>query len=316
MRGENVDLTSDIVLGEIWQYRKEWEKSGDWWWGTTKSYKGIPYGYDVNICNDAEGEPFRATIYKLASKDAAGIATTTDQAVFVFPVPTKKEYELERMLDMNNFTIDHKSKEELKAEAIRDILNLDLTMMIGPCTIEARMQQDDGAYNTVVSMDETDESNNIYSVKVYEGLETEKTLRTELMDVRIDRDGYIVSATGIDIMSYLDAMQYATKNKGAIMVDMASPIERTICYDQDTDRLCISDTNTIENTDPAIKTWMVKPQTVESATLLAIHEASYLNGRLVSIKGQQDMFVSVGNNCIDDDNTEYLVAVYKVDKSI
>ena len=312
MPGENVDLTSDIVLGEIWQYRKGWEENGDWWWGTTKPYKDLPYGYDVNVCHDADGEPFRAVIYKLGPKDAAGVATTTYQTVFVFPVPTKEEYELEGMLDMNNFAIKHKSKEELKAEAVRDILNLDLTMIIEPCTAEARMQQDDGAYNMVVSMDE---GSKIYSVKVYEGLQTGKNLRTELMDVQIDKDGYIVTATGIDIMSYLDAMQYATKNKGAIMVDMTTgPIERTIYYDKDTDRLCMSDNSTIENTDPTIRTWIVKPQTAESASLMVLHEASYFNGRLVSIKGQQDMFVNVGDNLIADDNTEYLVAVYRVNK--
>lgn len=313
MFGENVDLTDSIVLGEIWQYSKEWEKSGDWWWSTTKPYKDLPYGYDVNVYHDGEGEPFRAVIYKLGPKDSEGIATATDKTAFVFAVPTKEEYELERMLDMNNFAIEHKSKEELKAEAVRDILNLDLTMMIVTCTIETIVQQDDGAYNMIVSIDE---GSNIYSVKVYEGLQTDKTLREELIDVRIDKDGYIVSATGIDIMSYLDAMQYATKHKGAIMVDMASPIERTIYYDQDTDRLCISDSNTIENTDPTIKTWIVKPQTAKSASLMALHEASYFNGKLVSIEGQQDMLVSVGDNLIADDNTEYLVAVYRVNKSI
>ena len=99
--GEDILLTSSIVMDEVWQYRKEWEESGDWWWGTTKPYKDIPYGYDVNICNDAKGEPFRAIIYKLAAKDAAGIATTTDQTVFVFLVPTEEEYESKKVKELN-----------------------------------------------------------------------------------------------------------------------------------------------------------------------------------------------------------------------
>lgn len=92
MKKENIEtLTSEIIMKEIEKYRHEWERDGDWWWGISKPYKGVPVGYDVNIHQTSAEDPFTATVYQLRKDDNRDISIATDEVIFVFPVPTREE---------------------------------------------------------------------------------------------------------------------------------------------------------------------------------------------------------------------------------
>ncbi len=313
MFGPGVELTAEIILGEIWQYHKEWEEDGDWWWGICNPYKGIPVGYDVNVFNDAEGEPFRAVVYQLEKDGEGGFAIATDDVVLVFPVPTEEEYEKEIMMDMNKFRVEKNSPAELKLEALREILDLDMTCIIGPHTIKATMPQDDGAYTTVVA---ESTRKNVYSVQVYEGRELSKHIRKEMMDIQIKKNGGIVSTTGIEVLTLIEAMNYALIHPGVVMIDASRPIARTIKYNQETLKIEVSDSQLLSNTKATAKTWVVRPHASRTARLMAMHEASYFNGKLVSVDGKKDMLVSIGDHNITGDGSEYMVGVYKIDKEV
>ncbi len=311
MFGPEVVLTPEIVLGEIWQYRKEWERDADWWWGICRPYKDIPVGYDVNVFNDAEGEPFRAVVYQLAKKNKEGHASPTNNVVFVFSIPTKEEYEKETIMDRNTFKIEKKSPAELKLKALREILDLDIQNIIGADISTATIPQDDGAFTTVVSKATP---NNIYSVYVYEGRETCKSIRKEMMSIKIKGNGQIMSSIGIEVFSLVEAMNHALMYPGIVMIDTSKTIDRTIKYNQETLKIETSDSLLLLNTAAAAKTWIVRPHVSRTVKLMTMHEASYFNGKLVAVDGKKDMLVSIGDKSITDDGTEYMVGVFRVDK--
>ncbi|RLF43363.1 MAG: hypothetical protein DRN17_06470 [Thermoplasmata archaeon] len=309
-------LTPEIILDEIWEFHKEWEDENDWWWGKQKRYKDVPVGYDVNVFNDAEGEPFRAVVYQLKEEDRCGYSMSTDDVIFVFPVPTEEEYKREKMeelLKMNAFKVEKRSVKELKVEALGMVLDLDFTQLLSEHAVKGTVTETSGEYSIVFAEAPRP---NVYSVQVYEGRETRKPLRKEMLDMHITSDGNIVTLTGLPIFDLADALRYATENPGVVLIDASKPILHEISFNESRKRIETSNTNILTSTDATRKVWVTRPDTARTARLMVIHEASYFNGRLVSVDGKEDMLVNIGDNNITNDGTEYLVAVYRVDKEV
>jgi hypothetical protein len=305
-----IELTPEMVLWEIWKFHEEWEESGDWWWGTSTPFKGIPVGYDVNVFHDAEGEPFKGVVYQLAKDEEEGYSKSTDEIVFAFPVPTKEEYEREFMIDMDTFVVCKKTKQELKFEALQEILSIDMDSVIDRNTKSATYPQAEEMYTIVIAASARKDT---YSAQVYEGTETRKSLRKEMMDVQIKSDGTIVSCGGLEVYSLAEAIEYAAKHPGKTLSD-ASCVGRTIKCNKDTLKIEVSESELLVKVNPLLKTWVEKPSSFRTAKLMAMHEATYFNGKLVAIDGKENMLVGIGDGLITCDGSEYLVGVYRIDK--
>ena len=300
-------------MGEIEQYREEWERDGDWWWGITNPYFETPNGYDVNIFHDAEGEPFRAVVYQLDPAGDDGFAVPTDELVFVFSVPTREEFQEECMLGMKKFAVEKKSVEALKVEALRGILDLDIGCVVSSIATRVEMPQEHKEYTVVVT---PARQRDMFSVQVYQGVDTRKETRVEWLDLNIHVTEGIKSASGIKVFNLIEAMDYVTTNPGEHLVDASKPIRRTVLFDRTCKVIGFSDGATMRNTNPLLKIWIKEPKQAKSASLMALHNASYFNGKLVSVEGKKDVLVNIGDNLITDDGSEYLVAVYRVDKEL
>jgi len=304
-------LTESIVMGEIEQYREEWERDGDWWWGITNKYSNAPYGYDVNVYQEEEGGPLKAVAYKLGPAGADGIPSATwtyGDIVLMYMVPTKEEYKERSMLDINNFKIDKKTMGEIKASAIEEALDIDYSTALSCHARKATRASKDCSYTLSFARGSI---KNEYAIQVYEGTNT----RCEYLILNMFiRDGSVTRSDGLKVYSLVEAMANIEKNHHVKMIDLSNN-RRSMSYDYDEDRIVFGDGATMRNAKVSKRVWIEEPDTARSASLMALHRASYYNGKLVSVDGKKDMLVSIGDcNISGNNDDEYLVAVYKVNK--
>ena len=58
-------LTQELIIKEIEQFRFEWMVDNDWWYRSNKTYKNAIYGYGVNLIHDEKSNQIIVAVYAL-----------------------------------------------------------------------------------------------------------------------------------------------------------------------------------------------------------------------------------------------------------
>lgn len=79
------EVTPDLVMMLITPLQDEWEKDEDWWFGVDNEFKDHPYGFDVHVHREEEGDDLMAYVYELGEgKD--DIRQSTYVPIFDFSI--------------------------------------------------------------------------------------------------------------------------------------------------------------------------------------------------------------------------------------